>query len=70
MAETRSHMVPALIYAALSTAIVSSLGMLLVPSISQEMGVPVSTAQWMLTLNLLAGAIATPVMGRLSDGPH
>ena len=31
---------------------------------------PVSTAQWMLTLNLLAGAIATPVMGRLSDGPH
>lgn len=70
MAETRSPMVPALIYAALSTAIVSSLGMLLVPSISQEMGVPVSTAQWMLTLNLLAGAIATPVMGRLSDGPH
>ena len=70
MAETRSAMVPALIYAALSTAIVSSLGMLLVPSISQEMGVPVSTAQWMLTLNLLAGAIATPVMGRLSDGPH
>lgn len=70
MAETRSPMVPALIYAALSTAIVSSLGMLLVPSISQEMGVPVSTAQWMLTLNLLAGAISTPVMGRLSDGPH
>ncbi|WP_411731278.1 MFS transporter [Paeniglutamicibacter sp.] len=70
MAETRSPMVPALVYAALSTAIVSSLGMLLVPSISQEMGVPVSTAQWMLTLNLLAGAIATPVMGRLSDGPH
>lgn len=63
-------MVPALIYAALSTAIVSSLGMLLVPTIAQEMGVPVSTAQWMLTLNLLAGAIATPVMGRLSDGPH
>ncbi|ASN38031.1 MFS transporter [Arthrobacter sp. 7749] len=70
VAETRSAMVPALIYAALSTAIVSSLGTLLVPSISLEMGVPVSTAQWMLTLNLLAGAIATPVMGRLSDGPH
>lgn len=70
MAKTSSPMVPALVYAALSTAIVSSLGMLLVPTISQEMGVPVSTAQWMLTLNLLAGAIATPVMGRLSDGPH
>ncbi|MCX6500691.1 MAG: MFS transporter [Arthrobacter sp.] len=65
-----SSTVPALVYAALSTAIVSSLGMLLVPTISREMDVSVSTAQWMLTLNLLVGAIATPVMGRLSDGPH
>ena len=38
MAETRSRMVPALVYAALSTAIVSSLGMLLVPSISRKWG--------------------------------
>jgi predicted MFS family arabinose efflux permease len=44
--------------------------MLLVPSIAAEMGVSVSTAQWMLTVNLLVGAVATPVMGRLSDGPH
>ena len=70
MDERRDHLVPALVYAALSTAIVSSLGMLLVPSISREMGTSVSTAQWMLTLNLLVGAVATPVMGRLSDGPH
>ncbi|RAN69328.1 MFS transporter [Bacillus sp. SRB_336] len=61
---------PALAYAALSTAIVSSLGMLLVPTIASEMRVSVSAAQWMLTVNLLVGAIATPVMGRLSDGPH
>ncbi|WP_167041305.1 MFS transporter [Salinibacterium sp. ZJ454] len=66
----RSRLVPALIYAALSTAIVSSLGMLLVPTLSREMDVSVSTAQWMLTINLLVGAVATPVMGRLSDGPH
>jgi predicted MFS family arabinose efflux permease len=66
----RSGLVPALVYAALSTAIVSSLGMLLVPTISREMDVSVGTAQWMLTLNLLVGAVATPVMGRLSDGPH
>jgi predicted MFS family arabinose efflux permease len=66
----RSRLMPALIYAALCTASVSSLGMLLVPSISREMDVSVSTAQWMLTINLLVGAIATPVMGRLSDGPH
>jgi predicted MFS family arabinose efflux permease len=70
MTETRSPLVPALVYAALSTAIVSSLGMLLVPTISREMDVSVGTAQWMLTINLLVGAVATPVMGRLSDGPH
>lgn len=70
IATSRPNLMPALVYAALSTAIVSSLGMLLVPSIAIGMQVPVSTAQWMLTINLLVGAIATPVMGRLSDGPH
>jgi MFS family permease len=70
MSEPGRRLVPALIWAALCTAIVSSLGMLLVPTISTEMHVEVHTAQWMLTVNLLAGAIATPVMGRLSDGPH
>lgn len=65
-----ARLLPCLVYAALSTAIVSSLGMLLVPTISQELHVSVSTAQWMLTINLLVGAIATPVMGRMSDGPH
>lgn len=70
MNRQQRYLVPALIYAALSTAIVSSLGMLLVPTIAQEMGVSVATSQWMLTVNLLVGAVATPVMGRLSDGPH
>ena len=59
-----------LIYAALSTSIVSSLGMLLVPTISREFDTTISSAQWMLTVNLLVGAISTPIMGRLSDGPH
>lgn len=63
-------LLPFLVFAALATAIVSSLGMLLVPSVSSQFNVDVATAQWMLTVNLLAGAIATPVMGRLSDGPH
>jgi predicted MFS family arabinose efflux permease len=66
----QANLLPALIYAALSTAVVSSLGMLLVPTISREFHVSVSTAQWMLTVNLLVGAIATPIMGRLSDGVH
>ncbi|MDJ0417605.1 MFS transporter [Rhodococcus opacus] len=67
---TRPRLLPALAYAALTTAIVSSLGMLLVPTISHDMHVEVSTGQWMLTVNLLVGAVATPIMGRLSDGPH
>lgn len=70
MSQASPRLVVTLIYAALSTAVVSSLGMLLVPSIADEMSVSVSSAQWMLTVNLLAGAIATPVMGRLGDGPH
>jgi predicted MFS family arabinose efflux permease len=70
--ETQVHprLLSALIFAALTTAVVSSLGMLLVPTISHELGVEVSTGQWTLTVNLLVGAISTPVMGRLSDGPH
>ncbi|MBM7365708.1 MFS transporter [Gordonia hydrophobica] len=66
---TAAHrLTPALIYAALTTSVVSSLGMLLVPSISREFGVGVGAAQWMLTINLMVGAVATPIMGRLSDG--
>lgn len=61
---------PALIYAALTTAVVSSLGMLLVPTLAADFSVSVSDAQWMLTVNLLVGAVATPIMGRLSDGPY
>ncbi|WOC12359.1 MFS transporter [Gordonia sp. MP11Mi] len=66
--NTSRSLVPSLIYAALTTSIVSSLGMLLVPSIASELGVSVGSAQWMLTVNLLVGAVATPIMGRLSDG--
>jgi len=68
--STRPRLVPALVYTALTSAIVSSLGMLLVPTVAQEFSVTVSAAQWMLTINLLVGAVATPIMGRLSDGPH
>lgn len=49
---------------------ISSLGMLLVPTISHELQVEMSTGQWMLTVNVLVGAISTPIMGRLSDCPH
>ncbi|NGP06609.1 MFS transporter [Rhodococcus sp. 14C212] len=66
----RPALLPVLVYASLTSAVVSSLGMLLVPTISRDMDVSVSTTQWMLTVNLLVGAVATPIMGRLSDGRH
>lgn len=61
---------PTLVYASLSVAVVASLGILLVPTIAREFNVPVSAAQWSLTINLLVGAVLTPVLGRLSDGPY
>jgi MFS family permease len=62
-------LLPGLVYAALSVAVISSLGLLLIPTIASQMHVTEGTAQWVLTVNLLIGAIATPILGRLSDGP-
>jgi len=50
------------------TAVVSSLGAPLVPSIAEQYDVSVTSAQWALTATLLAGAVATPVLGRLGSG--
>jgi len=50
------------------TAVVSSLGAPLVPSIAEEYDVRLTTAQWSLTATLLAGAVATPVVGRFASG--
>ncbi|MDO9455931.1 MFS transporter [Nocardioides sp.] len=49
-------------------AVVSSLGAPLVPSIAEQYDVSVPAAQWALTATLLAGAVATPVLGRLGSG--
>ncbi|MGW0767603.1 MFS transporter [Streptomyces sp. NPDC002676] len=51
-------------------AVVSSLGAPLVPTIAAADHVSLSDAQWSLTVTLLVGAVATPAMGRLGDGPH
>src|SRR5580692_8984162 len=51
-------------------AVVSSLGAPLIPTLSRDDGVSLSTGEWILTITLLTGALATPVMGRLADGPR
>jgi MFS family permease len=62
--------VPVLIYLAMLVAVISSLGAPLVPAIAAANDVSVTSAQWSLTITLLVGAVATPVIGRLGDGPH
>ncbi|MFC7787491.1 MFS transporter [Microbacterium sp. MAHUQ-60] len=69
-ARGRDPLFLALVYAALATAVVSSLGMLLVPVVAETMSVPTSAAQWIITGNLLVGALTAPTAGRLADGPH
>ncbi len=63
-------LVPALVTVAAMMSIIGSLGAPLVNTIAIANHVTLSTAQWMLTGALLTGALATPIMGRLGDGPH
>lgn len=61
---------PVLIYLAMLVAVISSLGAPLIPAIAEAAGVSVTSAQWSLTVTLVMGAVATPVIGRLGDGRH
>jgi MFS family permease len=51
-------------------AVISSLGAPLIPSVARTMHVSLDEAQWSLTVTLLMSCVASPIMGRLSDGPH
>jgi MFS family permease len=70
--ETRRGraLVPVLIYVGLLVAVVSSLGAPLIPTIATDYAVSLGTAQWSLTITLLVGAVLSPVVGRLGDGPR
>ncbi|MEU6520266.1 MFS transporter [Streptomyces sp. NPDC046978] len=74
MGELRSgrqgSLVPVLVSLGMLVAVVSSLGAPLVPTIAAEEHVSLNDAQWSLTVTLLVGAVVTPVMGRLGDGPR
>ncbi len=63
-------LVPALMFIALVVAAVASLGTPLITSVATAFHVPLDSAQWTLTIALLSGAVATPVLGRLGAGPH
>jgi MFS family permease len=68
---TRAKALPGvLLFVVMVTGIISSLGAPLIPSISDDLGVSLSSAQWSLTATLLIGVVSSPVMGRLGDGPR
>lgn len=75
MSTTREHsearlLVPSLTFIALVVAAVASLGAPLITSVATTFHVSLDSAQWTLTIALLSGAVATPVLGRLGAGPH
>ena len=57
-----------LVFLAVESTAVASLGTPLLPTIQQADHVSLAASQWALTISLLAGAVLTPVMGRLGDG--
>jgi MFS family permease len=61
-------MVAALAFAALTGAVVAGLGSPIVLEVARERGVSIEAAQWTLTITLLVGVVATPVVSRLGDG--
>lgn len=69
-ARRRAALAPVLVYVTTIAAVISSLGAPLLPTIASDLDVSVSTAQWSLTVTLLVAAVASPIMGRLGDGPH
>ncbi len=63
-------LVPSLLFVALVVAAVGSLGAPLITSVATTFHVSLDSAQWTLTITLLSGAVATPVLGRLGAGSH
>jgi MFS family permease len=61
-------LVGTLMLAAMTVSVQSTLGTPLIPTIAREQHVTLEAAQWLLTLTLLVGVVATPVLGRLGDG--
>lgn len=66
--EKPTILIAALVFSALMVSLVSSLGAPLVPTIAAVRHISITDAQWILTVTLIVGAVATPLLGRLGDG--
>ncbi|MFC6155952.1 MFS transporter [Kribbella jiaozuonensis] len=59
-----------LVSVGLAGAVIGSLGAPLITAVAEAYDVSLAASQWTLTIALLAGAVATPVFGRLGAGPR
>ncbi len=66
----RRPLVPVIVFVGLVVAVGGSLGAPLITAVAQHYRVSLAAAQWTLTIAFLAGAVATPVLGRLGSGPR
>ena len=57
-----------LVFLAVESTAVASLGTPLLPTIEAADHVSLAASQWALTIALLTGAVTTPLLGRLGDG--
>ena len=57
-----------LVFLAVESTAVASLGTPLLPTIEATDHVSLAASQWALTIALLTGAVTTPLLGRLGDG--
>ncbi|MGP4048001.1 MFS transporter [Streptomyces sp. 2A115] len=62
-----SGIVPVLAFAGIVVAVMQTLLVPVIKDLPELLGTSPSNATWVLTSTLLAGAVATPIMGRLGD---
>ena len=65
-------LVPALCFVVMTTAVIQTAVVPLLPAMASQLGVDSAAIGWVVTANLLAAAVSTPVLGRLADrrGPR
>lgn len=63
-------LLPVLTLVGLLISLIGSVGAPLVPTLARSYHISESTAQWSLTITLMSGAVSTPLLTRLGDGPH
>lgn len=68
MRMSSRRLVAFLVFVGLIVAVIGSLGAPLITAVAEEYDVSLAASQWTLTIALLAGAVATPVLGRLGSG--